>query len=405
MVAFSSSLSSRLVFSLSLAAATVAALALDVSPAAAQSPKDRAEALNNEGKQLLKAKPMRAAEAAEKFREAIVLVPDGGYYYNLCMALYHEGKLGEAYTACKAVGPNGGNEAAVKQSSTIVEKHIRPQMLAAGIDPDAPPDNTGGGTGGDGGAGGDGTTGGDGTSGGTGGDGTGGDGTGGGGGSEGGAGSSGAGGAGSPQNFTVAPPPSLFTVTTPPGHSYTWTLGAQLLGMSTSMGQQDAYASGGAGFRFTGDYNLVPSQNLGAQAYVDVTSVGEGDVAETLNVFDLGIAGFKELCAGRACLKPLVGAHLGLFQTGSQENTDGQVSMAAFGLRAEIGAEYAIGTRYEHLITAGLGANVYTAVGGETDGMAEALRLDEASSMVYFGLGYTYRFNTPLGSSPFFQLQ
>jgi len=177
--------------------------------------------------------------------------------------------------------------------------------------------------------------------------------------------------------------------------------------MSTAMGREGAYEEAGGGFRLTGDYNIVPAQRIGAQAYLGVTNVGEGDVNDTLNVFDLGIAAFKEICLGRACLKPLVGGHLGLFQTGSQEAAGGDVRMAAFGLRAELGAEYAIGSRYEHVITAGLGTNLYTRVVGDYEPMQgpEAVGLDEASQSIYFGIGYTHRFNTPLGSSPFFTLQ
>src|SRR5262245_28480395 len=102
------------------------ACALGAGQALAQSPAQRAEQLNTAGKADLAAKPMRAAEAAEKFRQAIVLVPDGKYYYNLCMALYHEGKLTEALTACKAVKDNGGNDAAVKGADKIMTDYIKP---------------------------------------------------------------------------------------------------------------------------------------------------------------------------------------------------------------------------------------------------------------------------------------
>src|SRR5687768_211791 len=92
---------------------TAAALFLClVTAVASAQPQKQADALNEEGKALLRQK--KYAEATDKFRQAIVLLPDGRYYYNLCMALYHEGKLGEALTACRAVGPNGGNDTAVK---------------------------------------------------------------------------------------------------------------------------------------------------------------------------------------------------------------------------------------------------------------------------------------------------
>ncbi|HVK76766.1 MAG TPA: hypothetical protein VM734_25750, partial [Kofleriaceae bacterium] len=121
--------STRLVFVLSLAAGSASL----VSTAAAQTPKQRADALNAEGKAMLQAKPMRAAEAAEKFRQAIVLVPEGDYYWNLCMALYHKGELSDALTACRAVEPNGGSAASVKQANVAMEKHIKPMIIAAGL--------------------------------------------------------------------------------------------------------------------------------------------------------------------------------------------------------------------------------------------------------------------------------
>ena len=84
---------------------------------------------------------VRPAEAADRFQKAIDQVPDGRYYANLCLALYHVGKLGEALTACKAVATHGGDVRAVKQADNLMEKAIKPKMREAGIDPDAPEDD------------------------------------------------------------------------------------------------------------------------------------------------------------------------------------------------------------------------------------------------------------------------
>ena len=370
-------------------------------------PQKQADALNEEGKAMLRAK--KYAEASDKFRQAIVLLPDGRFYYNLCMSLYHEGKLGEALTACRAVAPNGGNETAVKGANVIMEEHIKPKMREAGIDPDAPPTNVGGGGdggtggtgGGDGGTGG--TGGGDGGTGGTGGGDGGTGGTGGGGGSDGGGGTVGGGGA-PVENFTVAPPPSLFTATKPPAHEYTWTLGGQLLGINSAVGVEGAYASSAGGFRLTGDYNLKPAARLGAQGYLGVSYLDAGDFGDTLTIFDLGIAGYKEVCRGRLCFKPLIGGHIGMFQTGSMAETSDE-ALVTFGIRPELGLEYAVGTRMEHVLTASFGLNIYLPVVGNYDIDPADLGLDKSSANGYFGIGYTHRFNTPLGSSPFFTLQ
>ncbi len=368
-------------------------------------PQQRADALNEEGKALLRAK--KYAEASDRFRQAIVMLPDGRYYYNLCMALYHEGKLGEALTACRAVAPNGGNETAVKGANVIMDEHIKPKMREAGIDPDATPTTGGGGGGGGGDGGGGGGDGGGGDGGGGDGGGGGGDGGGGGGGGDGGGGTSGGGGTGTAaDSFTVAPPPSLFTAARPPDHEYTWTLGGQLLGMNASIGETGTYAESAGGFRFLGDYMLSPKTRLGAQGYLGVTYVDEGTAinSDTLTIFDVGIAAYKQLCSNRWCLKPLIGGHLALIQTGAMAAVSDEVRMATIGIRPELGVEYALGTRMEHVITAGLGLNIYLPVMGDYDTDPAVYGLDKSSANGYFAIGYTHRFNTPLGSSPFFTL-
>ena len=42
-------------------------------------------------------------DASAKFRDAVARVPAGPYFFNLCLALYKEGKFSEALTACNAV--------------------------------------------------------------------------------------------------------------------------------------------------------------------------------------------------------------------------------------------------------------------------------------------------------------
>ncbi|MBZ0230953.1 MAG: hypothetical protein K8M05_01255, partial [Deltaproteobacteria bacterium] len=223
---------------------------------------------------------------------------------------------------------------------------------------------------------------------------------------DGGSGSSGGGGTAA-QNFTVDPPPSLFTATAPAEHEYTWTLGGQLLGMNTAVGQEGRYKSQGQGFRLVGDYMLSSKTRVGAQGYIGATYVGDGSDAvidDNLTIVDVGIAGYKELCRKRACLKPLIGGHIGLMQTDSMAEFSDE-AMVTFGIRPELGFEYALGSRMEHVITASLGLSIYLPVVGQYDVDPATYGLDKSSANGYFGIGYTHRFNTPLGSSPFFTLQ
>ncbi|MBK9031976.1 MAG: hypothetical protein IPL61_11725 [Myxococcales bacterium] len=400
--------STRLILGLS------AALALVAGSAAAQSPAQKADTLNDQGKALIKAK--KYVEATEKFRAAIVLSPEGRFYLNLCMSLYSEGKLGEAITACRAVKDHGASGDQVTQANNIIDQFIAPKMRAAGLDPDAVdggtgntgntgnPDGTGNtgnpdGTGNTGNPDGTGTTGnpdGTGTTGNP--DGTGNTGNPDGTGTTGTTGTTGS-------NFTVAPPPSLFDqVAAKPTHEYTWTLGAQLLGMRTNVGRAGDWAKGTAGIRILGDYALSRNRQFGAQGHFTFFSVDGTDAGsyadESITFLDFGASVYKELCRGRMCVKPLVGAQIGLLAV-DQDN-----QFAVLGLRGEVGLEYALGKRYENVVTVALGVDAYLAAQEGDNGADPALYdLDRASSNLYFGLGYTRRFNTPLGSSPMFSLQ
>jgi hypothetical protein len=145
----------------------------------------------------------------------------------------------------------------------------------------------------------------------------------------------------------------------------------------------------------------VPSLKLGAQAFLGVTSVaGEGNVND-LSIFDIGIAGFKHLCVSRLCITPLAGVMIAGMQPSFDGVDDDSVNMFSVGGRVEGAASLALGSRYEHVVSATLGANVYSAAVGDYETEPSRFGLDEPSVAVYLGFGYTYRFNTPLGQSPF----
>jgi hypothetical protein len=80
---------------------------------------------------------------------------------------------------------------------------------------------------------------------------------------------------------------------------------------------------------------------------------------------------------------------------------------ASLGVRAEVGLSYALGSRYEHVLGIVAGLNAYTKVFSEpSDGFsAMDWGLDKGGAAGYFGLGYTYRFNTPFGTAPFVTLE
>jgi Flp pilus assembly protein TadD len=70
-------------------------------PTRTQTQAEIAAALTNEGIALMKQGSFEAAR--DKFREAVARMPEPGYFFNLCVALYQEGRFTEALTACDAV--------------------------------------------------------------------------------------------------------------------------------------------------------------------------------------------------------------------------------------------------------------------------------------------------------------
>ena len=71
------------------------------------------------------------------------------------------------------------------------------------------------------------------------------------------------------------------------------------------------------------------------------------------------------------------------------------------------GLSYALGRRYEHVLGLVAGLNAYTKVFSEPSNgdSAATWGLDKGGAAGYLGFGYTYRFNTPFGSSPFVTLE
>jgi len=323
-----------------------------------------AEQLNTEGRELMY--DNKAAEAAEKFRQAIARDAEAKYFLNLCTAQLTAGKLGEALTACNNV----------EQNRPSAEQTEKAKKLIARINDEAKAQNLplvaeGGGASGDTG------------------------------------------------HVVGRPLGTNLVVAGPPDNRYTWTLGVDLFGGGGRVGRADYYGSAIAGARVKGDYLIDPVHRIGAEAYFQISHLGPGKndslLATTLDIFDIGIAGYKHFCPGgtpRLCITPLVGAHLSLMSPqGEMDDTGSQVfNYAGVGGRAEVSMALAFGRRFEHVLSIMVGANVYSAVlaGPSADSgsltIAEA-GLDQGGGAVFAGVGYTYRFNTPLGSTPFIVLE
>jgi len=384
-------------------AAAFVALGLSAS-ASAQSQAEIAARLNEEGKVLMYSD--NYPEASAKFRDAVARVPEAKYFYNLCASLFKEGKFGEALTACNAASNSDTATPDLKTKSDKLAQGVKDEAKRQGIEIEP------------------------------------------------------AGGGASDMNCAAnpsdprcaTPPPSDLCATNPsdpscqqpvqpppqnqavgrpptqdilaastPDNKYVWTLGVELFGGGGQVGEKDFYGTAGTGFRIKGDYLLNAASRLGAQGYFQLTHFGKGDmdVGEPLelDIFDVGVALYKHLCprgTQRLCLTPLAGAQLALMSPQGSQNEFGEKAFeyAALGARVELGAHYAFGRRFEHVLGVAVGANLYTGVfsGPEDDGSglvltAEQLGLDTGGAAGYISLGYTYRFNTPLGSSPFVTLE
>ncbi len=89
-----------------------------------------AERANADGVIALEAKQYAAASA--KFRDAVARVPEPKYFFNLCVALFQEGKFGEALVACHGATVNNPPPAMAGKIAKL-EDRIRAEAKAQGI--------------------------------------------------------------------------------------------------------------------------------------------------------------------------------------------------------------------------------------------------------------------------------
>jgi hypothetical protein len=364
--------------------------------------------LNEEGKNLMFEK--KFPEASAKFADAVARVPEAKYFFNLCMSRYQEGKFGEALTACNSVEKNGADDALKGKAAKLTDKikeeaqkqgiALQPTGGGGGETNVATDPNSGGGgeTAPDPNGGGGNTT----------------------------TVATPPPGTGAPPAQPVyavgRPPEQGLYVSTGPQHGYTWALGFDFFGGFGQVGQPDHYGNAALGFRFKTDIMLMPRPKIGVEGYVQVTQLNQttmqmvtGSTADSLGIVDLGLAAYKHVCPGRGrfCVTPLAGIQLALMSPASQsQSTYGQVfSYAAAGVRLEGTASVALGRHYEHVLSAQIGANVYSPVFASPSADSgppasdPTIGLDRGGVAAYLGFGYTYRFNTPLGMMPFVTLE
>lgn len=397
---------------LTTVAALVVASAL-ATPAYADQ-KEIAEKLYDEGAALVFKN--KYPEASAKFRQAIARLPgEPKYYLSLCGSLFHEGKFGEALTACNAVGNNSPTDkqrANADKLTDLIKKEAKAQGIAiepvgGGQGPGDPPPIDCAATPDDPACGGGaeppdvcrtnpqdpscGPSSGD---------------------------------PNNPNNVNNPPPPRYAVGRPPSGtgvftaqtsdNKYTWTLGIDLFFGGGTIGQTNVYGTATRGFRLKSDYLMNPAARLGVQGYLQVTHLDPGEMdlpsADTLDIFDFGLALYKHFCppaAQRLCLTPLAGVQLAAMSPANDQNELGEqvFNYAAFGGRVELGAHFALGSRMEHVLGATVGVNLYSPVFAGPDEFSdsppiEAVGLDKGGAAAYIAVGYTYRFRTPLGRAP-----
>jgi hypothetical protein len=185
-------------------------------------------------------------------------------------------------------------------------------------------------------------------------------------------------------------------VASKPEHAYTWAVGGEVVGgqVSSKFEGLDRVSTSAIGLRGIFDYYVLPKAKIGVQGSLTFASVGEGENANSF--LDLGAAGYRLFCFGRVCATPQLGLSIGVLGV----NGDEEAQQTTIGLRLGGSVGYAMGKRLEHVVSASLGANLYAIGETSTDAMDGG-----TSRWINFGVGYTYRFNTPLGSSPFVTLE
>ena len=367
-----------------LVAAAMLVLAIGASGTAqAQpSPAERANQLNEDAKELFRKEDLDGA--ANKFRQAIVLSPEGRFYFNLCYIYEKQGKLREALTACDAVKPNGADDRLIKKTDALIAL-IEPRLPAKpapprdpvtdpvtdpnadpitdpaiatdpNADPNAdPPTDPSYGTG--------------------------------------------------PADPITDPPDGIVQAPPPGAETYRWGAGIELAAVSSTVGAEDAYGSSGGQLKLHADFLIFKDRMMGVSPYLHFTQVssGEGFVNESLDIVDIGGAVYKHFPYRVFEITPIGGAHIAVIQP---ESINERINMVTIGLRAEVAISYAFGSNLQHVVSLTPGVNLYFPASGGGGGIEpNDYGLDVAGSTVTIAIGYTHRFTTPFGRTPLITLE
>ncbi len=361
-----------------LAPAALAAALLLAAPAAAQTPAQQADKLNDEGKALFADK--RYEDAHAKFREAATLSPEGRFYFNMCYALNFLERYDEAIQACEQVEAAGADAALIDKTEKALAS-LRDKAAAHGPARGVTASQT---SEQDGDPAGPGPSASDRAP---------------------SRGRSGEAGAPGPDPFVTGQAP-------PPSGSYQWSVGGSLGALgninagraSNEVAGDEVYAEGGGEVRFFANFILSERARIGLQAFLGFAAVApvDDEIGENLVLGDIGGGVFIHLPLGsRVVITPMVGPLLSIQQP--QQLSQG---FFAGGGRAEVALSYVFGPQAEHAVSLIPAVNFYGPASGEEDGFEPAdFGLDQAHSTFGVAVGYAYRFSSPFGSVPLITLE
>jgi hypothetical protein len=190
----------------------------------------------------------------------------------------------------------------------------------------------------------------------------------------------------------------------PPPETYRWAAGIGLGAVSSTVGAEDAYGSGGGLVKLHVDFLIFKDRMMGVSPYLHFTTISPGDgfVDDSLDIIDLGGAIYKHFPYRGFEITPLGGAHLSILQP---ESLDDRVNMVTLGVRGEVEVSKAFGNKLQHILSVTAGLNVYFPASGGGDNDPSDYGLDVAGNTVTIALGYTHRFTTPFGQTPLITLE
>jgi hypothetical protein len=330
--------------------------------------------LNEDGKRLFG--EQKYLEASRKFRDAIVLSPEGRFYFNLCFTLNFLERYREALDQCQAVHAAGGDARLIEKTDQLIvelEKRVPPPEPdpigggepgfdpGGGVDPEPGP------------------------------------------------------GPGGPPPPAGGPPPpgpaNPFLHRSAIENPYRWSLGGEIGGLANlGVGRVTAgenYSDGGFHLRLFANFIVNEPQQLGLQAYVGFSNLEESRLnflGERLSIFDIGGAVFiHRRLAPAVYLTPLVGAHISAQQPAQ---SFGEEAFVSAGFRGELSLAYVFGEQGQHAVSLSPALNLYLPASGANSGFDPSdFGLDKGSATVTVAVGYTARFSTPFGSSPLISLE